>query len=64
MSQLAVGQPTPSKEPFSVRKFLRQLKDAAFEIIPLVITLLLIIDFSIKEILPIIRLILHDLGFL
>jgi hypothetical protein len=60
VSQLTLDFQPP--EQGAVRKFLRQLKDAAFDIIPLVVTLLLVIDFSIKEILPLVHLILHDLG--
>lgn len=64
MSQLAFSFRRTPKKPFSFRKFLRKVKAYGFEIIPLIITVLLLIEFSIKEITPIIHSILHLLGFL
>jgi len=63
VSQAAFDFRPNSRKPFSLRKFLRRLKNHAFEIIPLVITLLLLIEFSIKEMTPIIHSILRLLGF-
>jgi hypothetical protein len=61
VSQLTFDFP-PEPPQGTVLKFLRQLKNAAFDIIPLVVTLLLVLEFAIKEILPIVLSILHLLG--